>query len=448
MKTIRDKQFNYSLDSSNKEGIQQKQLIDFWAKGYNYDKPGIIDPSSFHTQLKLYRNPEDVSVAVSSNGSAVPDSKEFVFTADDASVVQYISLDISSNAVWFDASVEFLNTNEAGWWIGSSQIGEHDSNTDIWEPADKSEAYPKAGSVMVWKNTVGLHKDVSLHDENGVKVFDASYEYDVPSRVHIKIYPRDFTGVKARSCKVTLTAHTSYVDNFAVWQDSSVGKIAAKSASSTLYISQAGVNVVFSAVADETYSKNDLSYFKDSAGNLIPLEGQTVSINTLYPSSQEDGTEWQYFGIAATTNAKISSIRVLNDADTSVASSIAGVFNTADSLPFSGFTPDESNVKCLFYVRIKKYEITNAAASDPLAKLPIIYKVSFTLDDGSSPYWFKIKQYGYIADDTMRVYDYYTGPQTLTEEEQAHSTPETKVETNGTYISESYIFPIYQMSDK
>lgn len=426
---------------------QGHAMVDFWASGFEYNNPTLVDPSLFHTWFKIYKNPQDPSMLVYNEGVLVPAGKEFLYNNVSDVDPKYLVFDISTDASFFDASVEYLSDNETGYWIGPAQINIFDNNSDIWRPKDGSVPAPVTGTEMSWLNTKDYEENYIIKDENGNEASTFTILYKNPGKVHVMVYPRDFTGTKMRRARVNFEAYSLYVDNFAAY-DSSVPveqRIKKNSSKSFFTITQAGKPIIINITADGAFNRNEMSYFQDGNGELIQMIGNTININSIYPAFMEGDIPYQYIGLDCVTNSAIKSVKILDEGKNPVPTNVANVYGYDDK-PFEGFRPTESDIECNFYLKIKKYQIDNTESGDETLNQPLVYKVVITLDDGNNTsYEFKINQYGYIANDDVRCYHIYTedNGQVLTDEEKMHSTPENKLKTSGTFLNDSYIFPIY-----
>lgn len=449
MKIVRTKQFNYNLNVEPEttqvpQNNQQHVSVDFWASGFNYDIPEIIDPSSFHTNLKVYKNPKDASILIFDNNVLVPSGKEYLFENASQENPIYITLDVSSNTQYFDASIEYLSGNEGGYWIGPNLVNTFDNNTDIWRPADPEVGIPVAGTQMVWNNTEKYQDNVVFKDEDGTPVASFERLYETPDKVHIMLYPRDYTGTKVRRAKINFEAYYYFVDNFSLHDDPSAQKLYRMKASSFITISQSGIPVIINITADPDYNKNAIEYFSDENGELISMIGKTFDINSVYPSYNVGDIPYQYIGMVCITNSAIKTIEILDEGRNPVDKSIATIFGSDDN-PFEGFIPTPSEITCKFYARIKKYQIPIGDTSDEELTKPIVYIIKVTLDDGNNTsYEITLNQYGYLADPAMQCYHIYDPNQpNLTDEEKEHTTIPGKLETAAVYPEEGLKFPVY-----
>lgn len=463
MKQVRTKEFNYNLnqtsqnfdnpqssdDSSDaKHLVQRKVEVDFWAAGFNYEDPILIDSSLFHTWFKVYKNPDDASMLIYNEGVLVPSGKEFLYNNNNDTEPKYLTFDISTDAPYFDASVEFLSDNESGYWIGPAQVNLFDNNTDIWRPKDPTIAIPTQGTEMMWNNTVGIQRDVVIKDETGKDVSVFSLLYSSPSKVHVLVYPRDFTGTKIRRARINFEAYDWFIDNFIIY-DSSVPdeqRLHKNKVNSFITITQAGKPIIINVVSDNSFNKNDNSYFQDSNGESISMTGNSFDINSLYPSYMVGDIPYQYIGMSCITNSEIKDVIIVDEGRKPVSTDIAGIYNTSDDHEFDGFIPSGSSVESKFYAKIKKYQIENSESGDETLNMPLVYIIQIILNDGNNTtYEIKINQYGYIANENLRAYDIYTSDngQVLTDLEKEHSTPENKLKTSGSFLEDGYIFPVY-----
>lgn len=95
---------------------------------------------------------------------------------------------------------------------------------------------------MSWLNTKDYEENYIIKDENGNEASTFTILYKNPGKVHVMVYPRDFTGTKMRRARVNFEAYSLYVDNFAAY-DSSVPveqRIKKNSSKSFFTITQAG----------------------------------------------------------------------------------------------------------------------------------------------------------------------------------------------------------------
>lgn len=454
MKKTRTKQFNYNLNVSpddsldSQESLKQYQAsVDYWASGFNYDTPEIIDPSVFHTSIKVYRNPGDVSILLfDDNGSVISNGKDFLFENASQTEPLFLTFDVSSNAKYFDASVEYLSDAENGYWVGPNMVNQQDNNTDIWKPKDPNIAVPVIGTQMLWANIdpEKYEDNVVFKDEDGTTIGTFSRLYTNPGKVHVMIYPRDYTGIKVRRVKINFESYFYFVDNFSLHDDPEAQKLYKSKANAFITVSQAGIPVIINVTADPDFNKNAMEYFTDKNGDLIPMVGHTIEINSTYPSYMSGDAPYQYIGFVCSTNSAIKSISILDEGQNPVEPEIAQIYGSDDN-PFDGFVPSPEEVVCKFYAKIKKYEIPVGDTSDEDLTKPIVYIIKIVLDDGSNTnFTITLYQYGFLADKDAEVYHYYDPNQTnLTDEEKEHTSISTRLRTSGMYPDEGLKFPLY-----
>ena len=426
-------------------GRQKSVRVDFYAPGFNYDKAEIVDPSAYHTWFKVYRNPKDISIHVYESSKEIKEifsGKEYVF--QDPDIPTYLTFEFDGDANFFDASIEYLSGNNNGYWIGPVKINVFEQNTDYWSPSDKNVAVPVIGTQMKWANTVDFTENYKLYDEYGNVVTAIPKLYSVPKKLHLMIYPRDFVGISVRKAKVNFEFYSLYSDNYIAHVDPNIApekKLRKNKKSFWILLTQAGKPIVLDVVGDPEFSKNDMSYLTNEAGETYNLTGSTLEINSIYPSFRENKTDYQYIGLKADTNAPIKSIKIFNESREEMNPDIAAVFNTDTNTIFNSFVPTMSDVTCNFYIRIKKYQITNAEANNEVMNVPLTYFIVLTLDNGNdTSYEIQIDQYGYIHSEAMKVYNYYPYPSNEIEEE--HSDPNMKVATLAS-DSSGIVYPIF-----
>ena len=425
---------------------QESVRVDFYASGFNYDKAEIVDPSAYHTWFKVYHNPKDISIHVyesSAEGREIFSGKEYVIQ-DTNDVPTYLTFEFGGDAHFFDASIEYLSGNNSGYWIGPMGINMVEGNTDYWSPSDRNVAVPVIGTEMKWANTTDFTENYKLYDENGELVTTVPELYNVPKKLHLMIYPRDFTGISVRKARVNFEFYSLYSDDYIAHVDPSIAqekKLKKNKKSFWILLTQPGKPIVLDVVGDSKFPKNDMSYLTNETGDTYNLIGTTLEINSIYPSLRENKTDYKYIGLKTDTNAPIMSIKIFNESREEMNPNVAAVFNTDTNAIFTSFTPSKTDVTCNFYIRIKKYQITNAEANNGILNRPLKYFVVLTLDNGNdTPYEIQIDQYGYIHSESMKTFDYYPYPSNETEDE--HSEPSKKVATLAS-DSSGIVYPIF-----